>query len=102
MPTITNVITKDWIFKNVPVRRALSFYGKIHEFKQVRNELIGPCPLHRGAGRNSLRVDLAKDQWICSGNNWPHGGDVIDLIKDFEKITYKEAITLIQKRWIEP
>ena len=64
--------------------------------RKRRNQLQGPCPIHRGQRNDSFRADLDKNAFHCF--SCQAGGNVLDFVAAMERCSIREAALRLQ-RW---
>lgn len=77
----------------VPIEAVLSRYGI--ELKRHGASLKGRCPIHEGS--NPTQFVVSNGLWHCFGD-CNHGGSVIELVAELEKVDARNAALLIA-RW---
>lgn len=78
-----------YLKKHVSIAAVLSDKGLLCRFKKHSNQLIGPCPLHKGDNPRAFVVNLSKNIWYCfTGCNC--GGDLIDFVRKLDGKSYRQ------------
>jgi DNA primase len=70
----------------------LEVVGRFTPLRRIGREELGICPLHDDK-HPSLRVNPEKQVWYC--NPCGIGGDVIRFIEIVEKVSFKEALSIL-------
>lgn len=102
--------SQQWVdFKEIKVQisleKILEHYGILKTFKRRGDNLIGPCPIHKGTNHTQFHISLAKNNFNCFGH-CKKGGNVIDFVcamEGFDKNNhedFRQAALLIQE-WFE-
>ena len=65
------------------------------DLRKRRNQLQGPCPIHRGQRDDSFRVSLGKNVFHCFGCQ--ASGTVLDLVAALEKCSIRQAALWLQQ-----
>lgn len=76
--------------QTVSIHQVLTARGLGDRFKKRGDRLIGPCPIHAGDNPNAFVVSLSRDLWHCF-SRCGRGGDVIDLVRSLDNLTYAQA-----------
>jgi len=77
------------IKKNLRIRDVLSYYGMLDALYESESAIRGPCPVHKGDNKTAFHVDKEKNLYYCFTRK--HGGSVIDLIMEIERVPLKTA-----------
>jgi len=78
----------------VKIEQVLAHYGLTEKFKQGKDSLTGPCPIHRGTHATQFRVSISKNCWHCF-SDCHCGGNVLDFVAKMENIDPNEAANLM-------
>lgn len=76
--------------QSVTIHQVLAHRGLADRFKRRGDRLVGPCPIHGGDNPNAFVVSLARNLWHCF-SACARGGDVIDLVRNLDDLTYAQA-----------
>lgn len=76
--------------QTVSIKQVLAANGLTERFRLRGDRLIGPCPIHGGDSPSAFVVSLSKNLWHCF-TGCQAGGDVIDLIRYLEGLTFAES-----------
>ncbi len=79
----------------VNFRDVLSRYGLLEKLKKSGQNLTGCCPVHGGSNDRQFSVNIDKGIYNCFGK-CKGGGNVIDFVKNMERISFHEAALLLQ------
>jgi len=92
----------DQVKAQVRIEQILERKNLLNEMKQKGKQLVGLCPFHNDSRTPSFKVTPSRNIWRCFGCNM--GGDVIDLVRQFEGYTEgdrtanrRKATVLIQE-----
>jgi DNA primase len=92
----------DQVKAQVRIEQILERKNLLDEMKQKGKQLVGLCPFHNDSRTPSFKVTPSRNIWRCFGCNI--GGDVIDLVRQFEGYTEgdrtanrRKATVLIQE-----
>jgi DNA primase len=94
----------DWVSfaqvkATVSLRRVLEGYGIWARLRRSgRDHYRGPCPIHRGEGRDAFHGDLGKNVFHCFSCG--AGGNVLDLVAQMEQCSLREAALRLQRRYL--
>jgi len=83
------------IKQKLSIRTVLAHYNLLNGLRDYGNRLVGPCPVHRGDNSTAFHADLEKNLWNCFTRR--HGGTVIDMIMELEKVTPSQACLIAEK-----
>lgn len=89
----------------VNLEKVLTHYGILGTFKRRGDNLVGPCPIHKGTNQTQFHISLVKNNFNCFGR-CKKGGNVIDFVCAMEKLDkdnaegFRKAALLIQE-WFE-
>lgn len=91
---------KNWVnFKQikteVSMEKILERYGLLSGLKKKGNNLVGPCPIHKGNNPTQFHASLEKNNFNCFGN-CKSGGNILDLVSKIEDVDIREAALMIQ------
>lgn len=81
--------------KQVGIGQMLEAYNLCGRLKHHGDQLIGPCPLHRGDNPTAFRVHLARGIWNCF--TACGGGDIVELICRIEKCSKACAAHILRR-----
>jgi DNA primase len=89
---------KEWVdFRGVkwavPMEAVLSHY-RVRGLRRQRDQLQGPCPLHRGERQDSFRVRLSQNAFHCF--SCQAKGNVLDFVAAMESCSLREAALRLQ------
>src|SRR5438093_345906 len=77
---------------SVTMEQILEYYGLEEQLTRKGDQLIGPCPIHKGTNKSQFHVSLTKNAFHCfgdcKGNATLHngGGNLIDFVRVMEGI----------------
>lgn len=71
----------------VPIERVLDARGLLKAMRLHGDNLIGPCPIHRGDSATAFVVTRSKNLWHCF-TGCRGGGDVVDLVRRLDESDY--------------
>jgi len=74
----------------VPIERVLEVRGLLKAMRLHGDNLIGPCPIHRGDSTTAFVVTRNKNLWHCFAG-CRRGGDVIDLVRRLDECDYRST-----------
>lgn len=74
----------------VTMEQVLAHYRLGERFKRHKDNLSGPCPIHRGSNPNQFRVSLSKNCWNCF-SDCKCGGNVLDFVAKMEGVELQAA-----------
>jgi DNA primase len=77
----------------VPLEVVLSHY-RVRGMRRRRDQLQGPCPIHRGERQDSFRVSLSKNVFYCF--SCQAKGNVLDFVASMESCSVREAALHLQ------
>lgn len=80
----------------VSIERVLDAYGVT--LKRSGTQLVGCCPIHKGANAKAFVVSPQKGAWRCFAD-CNRGGSVIDLVAELERISIRDAARLLAQRY---
>ena len=84
------------------MKQVLEHYGLLDKFKESKDSLSGPCPIHKGSNPTQFRVSISKNIWNCF-SECKHGGNVLDFIAKMEGATiHAAALKAIQWFHLDP
>jgi len=83
------------IKSQVSIEVVLDHYGVLGTLKRKGNNLVGPCPIHKGTNQTQFHVSLTKNNFNCFGDCHA-GGNVIDLVVMMEGMD-KESMEDVRK-----
>lgn len=84
----------------VNIKQILARYNLIESFTQKKDELVGPCPIHKGSNREQFHTNVVKNNYHCFGN-CHGGGNIIDLVSNLENVDIRTAALLIQNWFLD-
>jgi len=89
---------KKWVdFKFLKARVTmfdiLQHYNLLSEFKEGKNKLTGPCPIHNGTNKKQFTVNLLKNVFYCF--SCKSGGNILNFVSLMERVTIRDAAILI-------
>src|SRR5919204_387970 len=82
--------------ESISIEQILEYYGLEENLIRKGDQLIGPCPIHRGTNKSQFHVSLTKNAFRCfgdcSGDPRLHngGGNQISFIIAMEDIHEKD------------
>ena len=74
----------------VPIERILEARGLLKAMRLHGDNLIGPCPIHRGDSTTAFVVTRSKNLWHCF-TRCRGGGDVVDLVRRLDGSDYRQT-----------
>lgn len=74
----------------VSIERVLEARGLLKAMRLHGDNLIGPCPIHRGDSMTAFVVTRRKNLWHCF-TRCCGGGDVVDLVRRLDQIDYRST-----------
>src|SRR5215210_852984 len=80
----------------VRIDQVLLQYGVLERLKRKGENLVGPCPIHKGTNTTQFHVSLAKNNFNCFGD-CHGGGNVIDFVAKMEGIDIRAAALKLQE-----
>jgi DNA primase len=93
--------------ESVSIEQILEYYGLMDDRIRKGDQLVGPCPIHKGTNKSQFHVSLGKNIFHCFGdcksNPALHngGGNLIDFVRIMEGIeepnAVRQAALLIQE-----
>src|SRR5919205_3468674 len=93
--------------ESVSIEQILEYYGLVDDLIRKGDQLVGPCPIHKGSNKSQFHVSLGKNIFHCFGdcksNAALHngGGNLIDFVRVMEGIeepnAARKAALLIQE-----
>ena len=72
------------------MKQVLEHYGLLEKFKEGKDSLSGPCPIHKGSNPTQFRVSVSKNIWNCF-SECKHGGNTLDFIAKMEGVSIHAA-----------
>src|SRR6266566_7994669 len=54
--------------ESVNIEQILEYYGLEEQFIRKGDQLIGPCPIHKGTNKSQFHVSLTKNAFRCFGD----------------------------------
>ena len=85
--------------QHIRMDQVLAQYGVLENLKQKGDNLVGPCPIHKGTNATQFHVSLAKNNFNCFGD-CHGGGNVIDFVAKMEGLALRQAALKLQDRGI--
>jgi DNA primase len=82
--------------QRVPLEAVLKHYH-VEDLRGRGDHRRGPCPMHRGEGRESFHVDMERKIFHCFSCH--EGGDLLDLVAKLEGCTLRQAALLLRDRF---
>jgi DNA primase len=79
----------------VKIDDVLAHYGLVEKLKRKGENLVGPCPIHKGTNATQFHVSLKKNAFHCFGD-CHGGGNVIDFVAKMEGGDIREAALKLQ------
>src|ERR1700704_670329 len=76
--------------QRVKMQDVLGHYGLTDKLKRKGDNLIGPCPIHKGTNATQFHVSLAKNNFNCF-SDCHGGGNVIDFVAKMEGVDIRAA-----------
>ena len=77
------------IKQNISFLIILDHYRLVDTFKQRGDNLVGPCPIHKGDSKTAFHIDLTKKVYKCFSRcksmGFKGGGNVIDFVAEMER-----------------
>ncbi len=55
------------IKRRVKLAEVLEHYGLLDKLKRKGDNLVGPCPIHKGSNPSQFHVSLSKNNYNCFG-----------------------------------
>ena len=74
----------------------LAHYELQDTLRRKKNNLVGPCPIHKGTNPNQFSVSLDKNIFNCFGD-CHGGGNVIDFVMKMEQADTRAAALMLQE-----
>lgn len=74
----------------VSLEQVLAAKGLLGAFHQRGDNLVGPCPLHRGDNPQAFVVSRTKNRWYCF-TRCQRGGDVIEFVRCLDDLSYRDT-----------
>jgi len=77
---------------SVSIEQILEYYGLEDKLIRKGDQLIGPCPIHKGINKSQFHVSLTKSLFHCFGDCKSNptlrngGGNLLDLVRVMEGI----------------
>jgi DNA primase len=84
------------IKQRVRIDHVLAQYGVMESLTWKGENLVGPCPIHKGTNATQFHVSLAKNNFNCFGD-CHGGGNVIDFVAKMEGIDIRAAALKLQE-----
>ncbi len=81
--------------KTISLKDVSDGYGV--KLKPMGEELVGPCPLHRGDNPTAFHLNPRKNRWTCFTRCG--FGDVIDFVSLIEPCSLREAAEILVKKY---
>ncbi len=78
--------------ESVSIEQLLEYYGLMDQLTRKGDQLIGPCPIHKGSNKSQFHVSLGKNIFHCFGDCRSNptlrngGGNLIDMVRVMEGI----------------
>src|SRR5712691_6365106 len=82
--------------QRVKISAVLGHYGLMENLKRKGENLVGPCPIHKGTNATQFHVSLAKNNFNCFGD-CHGGGNVIDFVAKMEGLALRQAALKLQE-----
>src|SRR5712691_7309304 len=82
--------------QRVKISAVLGHYGLMENLKRKGENLVGPCPIHKGTNATQFHVSLVKNNFNCFGD-CHGGGNVIDFVAKMEGIDIRAAALKLQE-----
>ena len=82
--------------QRVKISDVLGQYGLTDTLTRKGENLVGPCPIHKGANATQFHVSLAKNNFNCFGD-CRGGGNVIDFVAKMEGLPIRDAALKLQE-----
>ena len=82
--------------QRVKIHDVLGQYGVLENLKQKGDNLVGPCPIHKGTNTTQFHVSLAKNNFNCFGD-CHGGGNVIEFVAKMEGLALRQAALKLQE-----
>jgi len=76
--------------RGVAIEQVLADKGLLEKMRRRGNQIVGPCPLHRGDNPHAFVVDRVKNLWHCF-TGCRGGGDVVELTRRLSGGSYRVA-----------
>jgi DNA primase len=93
--------------ESVSIEQVLEYYGLGDDLIRKGDQLVGPCPIHKGSNKSQFHVSLGKNIFHCfsdcKSNAALHngGGNILDFVRVMEGIdepnAARKAALLIQE-----
>ena len=81
--------------KQVSIQHVLESYNLCSGLRRRGDQLLGPCPLHRGDNPTAFRAHLTRGIWNCF--TACGGGDIVDLLCRIEKCSIASAALILRR-----
>src|SRR6266436_3916565 len=78
--------------ESVSIEQILEYYGLEEQLIRKGDQLIGPCPIHKGTNKSQFHVSLTKNVFHCFGDCKSNptlrngGGNLLDFVRVMEGI----------------
>src|SRR5262249_42770143 len=82
--------------QRVKIEDVLGHYGVLEHLRRKGENLVGPCPIHKGTNQTQFRVSLPKNNFHCFGD-CHGGGNVIDFVAKMESVDIRPAALKLQE-----
>src|SRR5256885_14429392 len=82
--------------QRVKMQDVLGHYGLADKLKRKGENLVGPCPIHKGTNATQFHVSLVKNNFNCFGD-CHGGGNVIDFVAKMEGVDIRAAALKLQE-----
>jgi len=80
--------------QHISIEDVLAHYELQSTLQRKGNNLVGPCPIHKGTNPTQFRVSLEKNLFNCFGD-CSGGGNALDLVRKMENVDIRAAALLI-------
>jgi DNA primase len=87
-------LTFKYLKRRVSITAVLHDKGLMTAFKKRADQLVGPCPVHRGDNPNAFVISLSKNIWHCF-TQCNAGGDVVKLVRRLDSKTYRQTASYL-------
>jgi DNA primase len=80
----------------VRIADVLACYGLTDTLRRKGENLVGPCPIHKGTNATQFHVSLAKNNFNCFGD-CHGGGNVLDFVAKMDSVDIRTAALKLQE-----
>src|SRR3954447_16525631 len=82
--------------QRVKIADVLGQYNLTDTLNRKGDNLVGPCPIHKGTNATQFHVSIAKNNFNCFGD-CHGGGNVIDFVAKMEGVEIRQAALKLQE-----